>query len=229
MSETLWIVALIGGLVALDTTAGPQVMISQPIVAGPVLGLLLGELETGLLVGTMLELIWIGTVPAGASRFFDSNMAAVAATGATIWAMQRCGIARPSAVLLSLGVVLPIGFLGSRMTVGVRKLNGRLIRKADVAARSGRAFRISLYHGYGAGFSFIRGACLSLLGTVTGGLLVSALAGLLPPVREDRSAILLIARIGLGGAVCLKRFGTKRLAPWIALGLSIGMLVRFLG
>ncbi|MCK5732721.1 MAG: PTS sugar transporter subunit IIC, partial [Candidatus Latescibacteria bacterium] len=186
MSETLWIVALIGGLVALDTTAGPQVMISQPIVACPVLGLLLGDLETGLLFGTVLELIWIGTVPAGASRFFDSNMAAVAAAGAAIWAMQRCGLPRPTAVLLSLGVVLPIGLLGSRMTVGVRKLNSHLIRKADSAARSGKSFRVSLYHGCGAGFSFIRGACLSLLGTLGGGLFVSALAGFLPPVHEER-------------------------------------------
>ncbi|MCK5329040.1 MAG: PTS sugar transporter subunit IIC [Candidatus Latescibacteria bacterium] len=229
MSETLWIVALIGGLVALDTTAGPQVMISQPIVACPVLGLLLGDLETGLLFGTVLELIWIGTVPAGASRFFDSNMAAVAAAGAAIWAMQRCGLPRPTAVLLSLGVVLPIGLLGSRMTVGVRKLNSHLIRRADSAARSGKSFRVSLYHGCGAGFSFVRGAFLSLLGTVTGGLFVSALAGFLPPVREDRLAIALMALIGLGGAVGLKLFGTKRLAPWIAFGLSIGMLVRLWG
>ncbi|RKY71742.1 MAG: hypothetical protein DRP97_01605 [Candidatus Latescibacterota bacterium] len=229
MSETFWIVALLGGLVALDTTAGPQVMISQPIVACPVLGLLLGDLETGLLFGTILELIWIGTVPAGASRFFDSNMAGVAAAGAAIWAMQRCGIARPSATLLSLAVVLPIGLLGSRMTVGVRKLNGFLIRKADVAAQSGHSFRVSLCHGCGVGFSFVRGACLNLLGTVTGGLFVSAVAGCLPPVREDRLAIVVMALIGLGGAVCLKLFGTKRLAPWIALGLSMGMLVRFLG
>ena len=229
MPETIWIVALIGGLVALDTTAGPQVMLSQPIVACPILGLLLGDLQTGLLFGTLLELIWIGTVPAGASRFFDSNMAAVAAAGAAIWAMQRCDIARPSAVLLSLGVVLPIGLLGSRMTVAVRKFNGFLIRKADHAARSGLSSRVSLYHGCGAGFSFIRGACLSLLGTLGGGLLVSALAASLPPVREDRFTIILMALIGLGGAVSLKLFGTKRLVPWIAFGLSIGMLVRLLG
>jgi mannose/fructose/N-acetylgalactosamine-specific phosphotransferase system component IIC len=229
MSEMLWIVALIGGLVALDTTAGPQVMLSQPIVACPMLGLLLGDLQTGLLFGTALELIWIGTVPAGASRFFDSNMAAVAAAGAAIWAMQRCDIARPNAVLLSLGVVLPIGLLGSRMTVAVRKLNSHLIQRADRAARSGLSFRVSLYHGCGAGFSFIRGACLSLLGTLGGALFVSALAGFLPSVREERFAIALMSLIGLGGAVGLKLFGTKRLAPWIAFGLSIGMLVRFLG
>ncbi len=229
MSETLWIVALIGGLVALDTTAGPQVMMSQPIVACPILGLLLGDLQTGLLFGTLLELIWIGTVPAGASRFFDSNMAAVAAAGAAIWAMQQWDIARPSAVLLSLGVVLPIGLLGSRMTVGVRKLNGFLIRKADRAAQSGRSFLVSLCHGCGAGISFIRGAFLILLGTLGGGLFVSALADFLPPVREERFAIALMALIGLGGAVGLKLFGSKRLIPYIAAGVGVGILVRYLG
>jgi mannose/fructose/N-acetylgalactosamine-specific phosphotransferase system component IIC len=229
MSETLWIVALIGGLVALDTTAGPQVMISQPIVACPVLGLLLGDLETGLLFGTLLELIWIGTVPAGASRFFDSNVAAVAATGAAIWAMQRCGIPRPTAALFSLGVVLPIGLLGSRLTVGVRKLNSHLIRRADRAARSGRSFRVSLYHECGAGLSFIRGVFLSLLGTVTGGFLLSALAGFLPPVCEGRWSFLLTAWIGLGAAVGLKLFGAKGLLPYIAIGVGVGILVRSVG
>ena len=229
MSETLWIVALVGGLVAMDTTAGPQVMVSQPIVACPILGLLLGDLRIGLLFGTVLELIWIGTVPAGAARFFDSNMAAVAATGAAVWAMHRFGVPRPNAVLLSLWGVLPIGLLGSRMTVGVRKLNGRLIRGADTAARSGRSFQVSLWHGCGAGLSFMRGVCLALGGTVLGGWVVSVLDGLLPPMREEGLTVVLTGLIGLGGAVGLKLFGSKSLIPYLVIGAGVGVLVRYLG
>ena len=235
MSETLWIVALVGGLVAMDTTAGPQVMVSQPIVACPILGALLGELQIGLLFGTVLELIWVGTVPAGASRFFDSNMGAVAATGAAIWAMHRCGVPRPNAVLFSLWSVLPIGLLGSQMTVGVRKLNGRLIRGADAAAQSGRSFQVSLWHGCGAGLSFMRGVCLALGGTVLGGLVVSALDRFLSLARQggytpsEGLTVALTGLIGLGGAVGLKLFGSRPLIPYLAIGVGIGMLVRCLG
>ncbi|MFH1006692.1 MAG: PTS sugar transporter subunit IIC [Candidatus Latescibacterota bacterium] len=229
MPEMLWIVALIGGLVALDTTAGPQVMLSQPIVACPILGFLLGDPQTGLMFGTILELIWIGTVPAGASRFFDSNMAAVAATGAAIWAIQQGEVARASAALLALVVVLPIGLLGSRMTVGVRKLNSHLIRGADRAAGAGQSFRVSGHHACGAGFSFLRGVLLSLFGTFFGGLFVSAVARFLPPGREGGFSMVSLALIGLGIASGLMLFGKKRALPYIAIGVGIGIWFRTFG
>ena len=67
------IVALIGSIVDLDSTAVVQCMISQPIVAAPLTGLILGSmlgdyaagLQLGLMVGVILQLVWIEQLPLG--------------------------------------------------------------------------------------------------------------------------------------------------------------------
>ena len=37
--------------------------IHRPIVTGPIVGLILGDVQTGLIVGATLELVWMGMVP----------------------------------------------------------------------------------------------------------------------------------------------------------------------
>ena len=62
-------VALWGGAVGLDATSFPQVMISRPIVAAAVTGLLLGEPLAGIGVGVILELFALVILPIGAARY----------------------------------------------------------------------------------------------------------------------------------------------------------------
>ena len=50
-------------LLGLDRTAALQIMISRPLVAGPLVGLLLGDALTGLTVGMLLELLWLCRMP----------------------------------------------------------------------------------------------------------------------------------------------------------------------
>lgn len=42
-------------------------MISRPIFAGPLIGLILGDLQTGLIVGASVELMFMGVLPIGGS------------------------------------------------------------------------------------------------------------------------------------------------------------------
>lgn len=68
MSFIVWqsfLAALVGGLLSLDRTAAFQVMVSRPIVAAPVVGYVLGDAVTGLLIGGVLELLFIGGLPVG--------------------------------------------------------------------------------------------------------------------------------------------------------------------
>ena len=51
MFQELILVSMFGGLVALDKTEAFQSMFSQPLVAGPIVGLLLNDLPGGLFVG----------------------------------------------------------------------------------------------------------------------------------------------------------------------------------
>ena len=61
--------ALLVGLVAafgtLDTALGTSYL-QRPIVLGPLVGLVLGDLETGLVIGANLELLFMGAISVGA-------------------------------------------------------------------------------------------------------------------------------------------------------------------
>jgi PTS system mannose-specific IIC component len=73
-------IALVGGLIGLDQTAVGQFMISQPIVAGPLTGWLLGDPVSGLIIGAVLELLWVLDMPIGSFVPADATISAVSAT-----------------------------------------------------------------------------------------------------------------------------------------------------
>lgn len=42
-------------------------MYNRPIIMGPLVGLVLGDLRLGIMTGATLELVWLGAFPVGAS------------------------------------------------------------------------------------------------------------------------------------------------------------------
>ncbi|HGJ5858344.1 MAG TPA: PTS N-acetylgalactosamine transporter subunit IIC [Arsenophonus nasoniae] len=56
------LIALLAGIAGVDLFDG-LTHLHRPIVIGPIVGLILGDVQTGLLVGGTLELVWMGMVP----------------------------------------------------------------------------------------------------------------------------------------------------------------------
>ncbi|XBS69046.1 PTS N-acetylgalactosamine transporter subunit IIC [Acerihabitans sp. KWT182] len=56
------LIALLAGLAGVDLFDG-LTHFHRPVVIGPLVGLILGDVQTGLLVGGTLELVWMGMVP----------------------------------------------------------------------------------------------------------------------------------------------------------------------
>ncbi|MGD9019102.1 MAG: PTS sugar transporter subunit IIC, partial [Desulfuromonadales bacterium] len=71
---------MVSMLTGLDRVAFVQFMISRPLVAGPLTGWVLGDPLTGLEVGMLLELLWLGRLPVGAAIPPDDTQVAVGAT-----------------------------------------------------------------------------------------------------------------------------------------------------
>lgn len=61
LTEAL-LIALLAGIAGVDLFDG-LTHIHRPVVIGPIVGLILGDVKTGLLVGGSLELVWMGMVP----------------------------------------------------------------------------------------------------------------------------------------------------------------------
>jgi len=64
-----------------DLVSLPQMMIARPLVAGTVAGAILGDVQTGLKVGVVFELLQYDILPVGAVRYPEYGPATVAAVG----------------------------------------------------------------------------------------------------------------------------------------------------
>ena len=55
----------LGALLWLDRYQIGQIMISRPIVVGPIIGVALGDIPLGLAVGVLFEVLWLRRPPIG--------------------------------------------------------------------------------------------------------------------------------------------------------------------
>lgn len=98
----------------------------QPIVVGPVVGAILGNLEIGLVVGGTYQLIQIGSMPIGGAQ---PPNAVIGGVVATIFAVSL-GLEPAAAV----GIAVPFAILGQMMVTLIFTLMSPLMGVADKAA-----------------------------------------------------------------------------------------------
>lgn len=127
-------VSIAGAVIALDRVAAFQVMISRPIVAAPIIGALLGDVMTGMKAGLVLELLWIGYLPIGASVPPDETIVAILVSAVTILCKKVLGGGVEEIMALSVAVVVPAAFFAQHLDSYVRKKNTLSAHAADRAA-----------------------------------------------------------------------------------------------
>lgn len=79
-------------------------MLNRPIVIGPLVGLFLGDLHTGVIIGASLEAVFMGVVNIGGASAAEPGIATAVGTAFAIM------LGKGSEVALTLA--LPIGILG---------------------------------------------------------------------------------------------------------------------
>ena len=139
------IAAVLGTLICLDRVVA-QFMISRPIVAGPLIGLALGDPFTGLVTGALLELLWVDRIPVGPYVPPNDTFVAILATAGAILAAPVSGHPPRELIALSILVFAPAGFLGQKMEILLRKWNDGLVLRAQEDAKAGDAAGITRRH-----------------------------------------------------------------------------------
>ena len=202
-----------GTIVGVDLVSFPQAMLNRPIVAGSVSGFLIGDLETGLRIGMLLECFALDVIPIGATRYPDYGPASVVGTAVASFA----GWQDPTG--LGVMVALLLALAGGRAMELVRRLNGRLARVAAPALASGDAVVLARLQRTGLLADALRSLVLTLAGLMLAGLVLPWLGGLGDAGRALRLVAVAGALVAaLSGAV--RRAGSG--APRLLLGLGIG-------
>lgn len=162
--DFLWIGA-VSGLLGLDATAALQVMASRPLVAGGIIGALLGEPAMGLAVGGLIELLWIGGVPVGSLVPPDSTVASVVAVATAVVLSPVSDLPGGADAAASLAVLLsiPAAFIGARAEVMQRHLSSALSRQAEREARQGRLRGVGWMLLAALGLAWMRGMLVTLV------------------------------------------------------------------
>jgi len=223
-------VALIGGVVAADTTAAFQIMLSRPLVGATVIGYLLGAPRTGITFGALSELIWAFEVPVGGSKLFDSAVSSVVGAAIACFCTCHLGLKPAWSITLALIYSVPVGVLGTYATVAVRRLNAKLVAMAERCAGDGNATGVSLSHLLGVVLSYTRGFLVSFLGASVGVALLSMIG--FSRLRWDGgygAHIPILMASGLGCAALIARTPLfKWRTVYLAAGLISGLVFHLL-
>ncbi len=135
MLTQIVILSLVGGLLCLDRIF-LQTMLSRPIVMAPVMGLLLGDSYTGLIIGAIFELFWIDRAPIGIYIPPNDSVASAFAAALAILAGQSLGAVTKELTALAVLLAVPFGILAKKIDVRMMARNDRLSDRALEAARS---------------------------------------------------------------------------------------------
>ena len=149
---TLWRAAMWAGLISLDITGCGPWMISQPLVAGPLFGWLMGQVRVGVVIGGIVQLLWMDVSPVGVGIPFDTASITILSI---YWACQHPECSFPQ-MMLALVVAVPLGYLFCWMDSYARRVNTILARQLERVSDKYLSLALSLGITAGLVWSWIR-------------------------------------------------------------------------
>jgi mannose PTS system EIIC component len=155
-----FIAGTVGGILWLDRFQAFQVMVSRPMIAAPLVSIILGDAGAGLATGILFELLWLRRPPVGGFISPDVTLASICtATVASSFHVKEYANLFPM-VLLSFAFVFPLSLLGKKMDIILRKYLGNIARAAEdnLTAKDpalGKYFISALTAGFIMAFCFI--------------------------------------------------------------------------
>ncbi len=183
--------AFVGGFLWLDRFQFLQMMVSRPIVTGPIVGWVAGDLVSGAAAGIIFELLWLGRPPVGGYIPPDSTLAAAATAGSAAIARTQTEIDPTALVFAAFLIMLPVAHLGRAIDGLLRSSLGGIARQAEqelVENRGGADISWSvLARGLAVGFAFAF-AALSFLISIGAWLTILIAGGLSGSVAKAFSA-----------------------------------------
>ena len=220
--EQLLTIALLGAIIGLDVVSFPQAMISRPLVAATISGIVLGQPAGGLLVGATLELIALETLPVGASRYPEWGSASV--VGGALFALRPAP--SPGALTVAVLGALATAWIGGWTMYVIRRFNGVIARRwiPTLGLGSGRA--VIAIQTAGLAADFARGGLLTLIAMLSLEPVSRAVGALWSLDARLSRAIVVAAAAAVAGGATWKLFHNTPGARWFfAGGLVLGLLL----
>lgn len=167
------LIAIYAGIAGIEQFDGLQ-SLHRPIIAGLVIGLILGDVQTGLVVGGTIELAWAGLVPLAGAQ--PPNIVLGGVLGVTYAIVANVSPQE------SLGTVFPLASLGTIIVVLMFAIYSGMMGYADKAAEKARPAGISFTIWLQAVIRFVLFGAIGFLFVMYGANSLKDLINLLPKV-----------------------------------------------
>ena len=138
MLLTSLFLGLVGVFCILDSRLLGRLNFERPLITCTIVGLVLGDLQTGLTVGASIELMSLGLVNIGAAQPPDMNMAAIICSA--------FAVLTDASTETALALAIPIAVLGQMIGVVMRTILSNLTHVADNAIEQGNFRRARSMH-----------------------------------------------------------------------------------
>lgn len=192
----------------------------RPLIACTIMGLILGDIKTGIILGGTLELIALGWMNIGAAQSPDSALASVIATIIVVIGKQD--------IEKGIAIALPVAAAGQVLTVFARTATVAFQHAADKAATEANFRKIEFLH-----FSalFIQALRVSIPATIVAvfvnAQMVDKALSVIPDVVTGGLAVAGGFIVVVGYAMVLNMMSIKYLMPFFYLGFIVGGYLDF--
>ncbi len=225
---SLLAVSLVGGVLIAEDKSSLGLMLSAPICAGYLAGLVLGDPVRGFLAGALFQMIFIGYSPVRGEKLLSVKAASIAGVAIYLLGCRSAGnhsSLHPDILLISILLGVMISGVGDFCYIsrenGFWSISGSIARNAV----NGKIRRASWFHRAGVLIDFFSGFLFLMVVVGAGHILVIQAAGFITDYTGDMMEGLraLIPFIAVAALLRLHIF-TSRIV-WFASGFVLTLLV----
>ena len=211
------IVAIWAGLCALDQY-GPHLGFRKPLLAGVVVGILLGDPMQGLIIAGTLELVWLGTNNVGAYQPPDVISGSV--VGVAIGILSGGGEAT------GVGVAIPVALLVQQLSMIVMTTNVSLVHSADTIVQSGELGKIDKLQYLGGLAFFLSRSIPVFIAVWLGAPAVEAVLAFIPKYMLTGLTVASKIIPAVGIAMLLSMMLKKNMWVFLVLGFALATFLK---
>ena len=186
----------------------------RPLVACTLVGIVLGDMKTGIIIGGTLEMIALGWMNIGAAVAPDAALASIISTILVIAGHQSIGA--------GIALAIPLAAAGQVLTIIVRTITVAFQHAADKAADNGNLTAISWIHVSSLFLQAMRVAIPAVIVALSVG--TSEVQNMLSAIPEVVTNGLNIAGgmiVVVGYAMVINMMATKEVWPFFAIGFCL--------
>jgi fructoselysine/glucoselysine PTS system EIID component len=193
-------------------------LLSRPLVLGPLVGLVLGDLTQGVMIGATLELIFMGNIKVGAAIPPDIITGGVLGTAFAILSHKGPAIA--------LALAVPISILSEMVISGLFVFRAIFNKKFNQYAQEGDYRKIQRLHIFSGLLKPLLMGIIIFIALELGTNAVKSFLDLIPPWVQSGLQVAGNMLPALGFALLINLMFNKRVAPYFFLGFMLAAYLK---